>query len=363
MGAAQSTVGIQWAYSNKRQSAYATATPNVDLDQSHPFEGADIGEHVPNMSDNAAMFGKGHEFATRNQPLSWDSMFRRTFHCTSKIAGWAFAFHLGDVTSSSLGGSPTAYRHVMKYQDPDGTGYYGSGRQQAVTTIMEQLSSGVVRRFPSMQVKAIEVSGQLNDWLRLGVELQGSGAMNRVEPVSGYTFPDQADTEGALLRFAGVLFEHGVSGSTADISCDVRSFRFRTEYQYFEADGYCPGSGYLISGNADSGQVRNKLEFARRAALLEFVVNLGTDDTLLDRLEQGTELSCVVTCDGATISGANPHRWKLNVPRLKYRAVPIGVDGDRITMQVQAVLFFDSTLANPFEVTVQNTTTAYLVSS
>lgn len=363
MGAAQSTVGIEWAYSNKRQSAYATATPNVDLDQSHPFEGADMGEHTPNMSDNSAMYGKGHEFATRNQPLSWDSMFRRTFQATSKIAGWAWAFHLGNVTTSSLGGAPTAYRHTMTYQDHDGTGYYGSGRQQPVVTIMEKISSGVVRRFPSMQVKAVEISGQINDWLRLGVELQGSGAMNRVEPVSGYTFPDQASTEGALLRFAGVTFEHGVSGSTSDISCDVRSFRFRSEYQYFEADGYCPGSGYLISGNPDSGQVRNKLEFARRASVLEFVINLGTDDTLLDRLEQGTELSTIITCDGATISGANPHRQRITVPRLKYRAVPISTDGDRVTMQVQAVLFYDSALNAPFEVVVQNTTTAYLASS
>lgn len=363
MATAASTVGIQWAYPNKRQSAYATANPNGDITESHPFEGADIGEHTPNMSDNAAMFGRGHEFATRNQPLSWDSMFRRTFHATSKILGWAFAFHLGDLSTASLGGSPTAYRHTMTYQDPNGTGYYGSGRQQAVFTIMEQIGAGVVRKWPSMQVKAVEVGGQLNDWLRLGVELQGSGAMSRVEPASGYTFPDQSATEGALLRFAGVLFEHGVSGALADISCDVRSFRFRTEYQYFEADGYCPGSGYLIAGNADSGQVRNKLEFARRACLLEFVVNLGTDDTLLDRLEQGTELGATITCDGATISGANPHRLKITIPRLKYRAVPIGTDGDRITMQVQAVIFYDSGLGDPFEIIVQNTTSAYLVSS
>ena len=87
----ESVVQINWAFSNKRQTAYATALADDDLDQSHPFEGADIADHSPNMSDNAAQFGKGHEFATRNELLSWDLKFRRAFQATTSMLGWACA--------------------------------------------------------------------------------------------------------------------------------------------------------------------------------------------------------------------------------------------------------------------------------
>ena len=104
----ESAVQLNWAYSNKRQSAYATELDPADVDQSHPFVGADFGEHTPNMSDNTALYGKGHEFPTRNEILSWSSSFRRQFQASSKILGWAFAFHLGDVTTTNLGGAPAA---------------------------------------------------------------------------------------------------------------------------------------------------------------------------------------------------------------------------------------------------------------
>ncbi len=360
----ESVVQIKWAYSNKRQSAYATETPSGDMNQSHPFTGADMGEHTPNMSDNAAMYGKGHEFATRNEILSWDSMFRRAFQATTKILGWSWAFHLGKVTTTSLGGG--AYNHLMEYMEPTvaAEGYYGSSRQQPVVTIYEQVASNLLRIFPSMQVKAVEVTGSLNDWVLLNVELQGSGKMRRIQP-SGFTFPDSTDPatggEGALLRNASLLFT-AVSG---DISCDVRSFRVRSEYQYFENEGYCPGSGYLTTGDPHSGQIRNKLEFARRAVVLEFVIQApNTDNAIFTALEAATEVDVNLLVTGDQIGSSGFYNsLEIDFPQLNYRAVAIGADGDLITYSIQAVIFYDQGIGNPFTVTVRNSTAAYLVSS
>jgi hypothetical protein len=355
-------VQLQWAYSNKRQSAYATANPDGDINQSHPFEGADIADVVPNMSDNAAMFGKGHEFATRNEILSWDVRFKRSFVATTKMLGWAFAFHTGTDSYTALGGSPPAYQHVMAYQDPTGTGYYGSGRQLPVSTIVEKVTSGMVRKFPSCLVQAVEVTGTLGDWVKLSMDLIGSGKKTDVTPVSGFTFPQSV--EGNLLRHASLTFTHGVSGATADVSCSVRSFRFRSELQLFEQDGYCPGSGYQSTGDPTSGQVRNKLEFGRRAVVLEFVVSADATTTLDARLLASTLTTAQLVIEGATISGANKHKLTIDIPQLKYRAVQIGTDGDQIVFAVSTVVFYDAGLANPFRVTVINDVTpAYLVSS
>lgn len=352
----ESSVSLQWAYPNKRQAAYATANPDADIDQSHPFEGADIADHVPNMSDDAAMFGKGHEFATRNEILSWDVRFRRTFHATSKMLGWAFAFHTGKVTTTVL--TAPAHQHVFEYQDPMGAGYYGSGRQQPCATIVERATSGLTRKFPSIQVMAVEVTGANNDWVRLAIELIGSG--KKVDG-TGFVFPEAV--EGTLLRNASLLFEHGVSGSLTDMSCDVKSWRFRSELSYFEEDGYCPGSGYQTTGDPKSGQVRSKLEFNRRAVLFEFVARASATSNLHARLEAGTELSAVLTIEGSVITGVHKHKLLIRLPRLKYRAVPIQVDGDQIVFAASAVILYDTTLANPWEAEVQNEVTAYLVSS
>lgn len=354
----ESAVQLRWAYPNKRQSAYATPNPDADINQSHPFEGADIADHVPNMSDNAAMFGKGHEFATRNEILSWDVRFRRTFHATTKILGWAFAFHTGKITTTALGGSPAAYQHVFEYQDPLGAGYYGSGRQQPCATIVEQSTSGLTRRFPSIQVMAVEVTGANNDWIRVAMELIGSG---KKTDASGFSFPESV--EGTLLRNASLLFEHGPSGSLSDMSCDIKSWRFRSELSYFEEDGYCPGSGYQTPGDPSSGQVRSKLEFNRRAVLFEFVARASASSPLHARLEAGTELYALLTVEGSNISGANDHALVIRMPRMKYRAVPIQVDGDQIVFAVSAIVFYDTDLANPFEVEVVNDIASYLVSS
>lgn len=353
---AQSMIGVQWAYPKKRQSAYGTANPAADITETHPFEGADIIAHDPVMSDNAQQFGRGHEFATRLDIMSWNSAMKRTFTATTRILGHMLAFHLGSLTTTGLGGSPSAYQHDMEYQDPLGTGYYGSGRQLPVFSVVELVTSGYIRKFRDMQVKSVELTGKLNDWLMLTVECQGSG---HKESLTGFTFPDMTTSEGDRLRLSQCVFTH----EGADDSCALRSFRFRSEYQFFELDGYCPGSGYLTSADPGSGQIRNKLEFGRRAVVFEFVLRADDSETLFDRIEQRTEIDAALVFTGSTISGSNKHKLTVTIPKMRYRAVPISTDGDLIVYQVQGVVFMDATLGNPFSVQIVSNETGYLVAS
>lgn len=357
---AQSMIGVEWAYPLKRQSAYGTPNPDADINQTHPFDGQDIIEHNPNMSDNSAQFGRGHEFATRLDIMSWDTMMRRGFTATTKVLGFGFANHLGKKTTTNLGGAPSGYSHNMEYQDHNGSGYYSSGRQQPVFTVVERVTSGYIRKFPDMQIKSLELTAQLNDWLRMTIECQGSG---RKTSPSSFNFPDQSASEGERLRFGSLTFNHGPSGFEADESCSMRSFRWRSEYQYFEVDGYCPGSGYLTTDDPGSGQVRNKLEFGRRVVVFEFVARADDLTTLFDRLEDRTEVTATLTFEGGVISGANNHSLIIRMPRIRYQRVPIGTDGDLIVYNVMGLMLYDGDLENPFEVTVISDETGYLVSS
>lgn len=357
----ESVVNIQWAFSNKRQASYATPNPDVDIDQSHPFEGADIADHTALFSDNAPQYGKGHEFATRNEVLSWDVRFRRSFQATTTMLGWGFAFHLGKVTTTNLGGG--AYSHLMEYMHPiKEAGYYGNPRQQPCTTIVEQVTSGLTRQFPSCQVMAVEVTGALNDWVRMSFDMIGSGKKNNLAP-NKYPFVFPESVEGALLRNASLLFQFGPTGSYSDHSCEIQTFRFRSEYSYFEAEGYCPGSGYQVSGDPHSGQIRGSLEFSRRAVILEFALKATSDNSVFEYFEKSIDMSALITITGDLISGGNSHSLVIDIPRFKFRAVPIGVDGDKIVYNVQTVIMYDATKDNPFDVTVVNTTPGYLASS
>ena len=94
--------------------------------------------------------------------------------------------------------------------------------------------------------------------------------------------------------------------------------------------------------------------------MLEFVVNAAHDSALHAALEASTPMEAVLEIEGATISGANSHKLTITVPKYKYRAAPIGADGDIMTYQVSTVIFYDATLANPFEVEVVNQTAEYL---
>ena len=183
---------------------------------------------------------------------------------------------------------------------------------------------------------------------------------------TAFVFPTGEDAdEGERLRNTAMLFEVGPVGERcpAENSCDIRSWRFRSEYSLAEEDGYCPGSGYLVPGNPLSGQIRNKLEFLRRAVLLEWVVRASADNTIFTQLEGLVDLSATITLEGPAIAGAASHRVIINVPQLNYRAIPIGVDGDLITYSLTTVIKYDDTLMNPFEVIVVNEEPAYLVAS
>lgn len=340
---AESVVGLQWAYPVKRQSAYGTVTPLGDLLQTHPFEGASFIEHTPNIVDNAALLGKGHEFATRSDILTWDSMMKRQFFATTKILGWALAFHFGYKSTTTVtngGASPSGYTTTFSHQNPNGSGYYSSGRQQPVFSVVEQVTSGIWRRFYDMQIKAVELTATLGDFLKLSVEAQGSGMK---DTLTGFSFPTQVGAEGTRLRFASLNFSHGLSGSPSDQSCQVRSIRVRSEYQYFDADGYCPGSGYLTAATPSSGQVRNKLEFSKRAILFEFVMRAASADTFWTKLEAQSDLEATLTFTGSAVNGTTNHGLVITLPQMRYRAVPISSDGDLITYQVQGIIFANAT--------------------
>ena len=99
--------------------------------------------------------------------------------------------------------------------------------------------------------------------------------------------------------------------------------------------------------------------------VLEFVVQApNTNNQIFVDLETATEVDVNLLVEGDEIASSGFfHSLEIDFPQLNYRAIPIGADGDLITYSIQAVIFYDQGIGNPFTLVVQNEFATYLASS
>ena len=97
----------------KKQTALQTANLAADIWSLSKVNAA-LSTVSLNTEDDAAELGKGHEFATRVYPTSWDVQGAIEKYLTSEIAAWAFVFGLGNRVKSGI----TAITYTCTPQDP-----------------------------------------------------------------------------------------------------------------------------------------------------------------------------------------------------------------------------------------------------
>jgi len=83
------------------------------------------------------------------------------------------------------------------------------------------------------------------------------------------------------------------------------------------------------------------------------------DLTEYNRFANQNETAFVVTLTGATIEGGENFKLVLDMPKVRYTAFPVNMDGGRVTVDVTAVAKYDSTNGYATKVTLENTTTSY----
>mgnify|MGYP006175265481 CR=1 FL=1 len=116
----------------------------------------------------------------------------------------------------------------------------------------------------------------------------------------------------------------------------------------------------LCAGSSDAGAAQDFTSAAICSVIAPSTSWAGSSVSIFDNLEQQIALAAQITLTGPTINGTDSHQVVINVPNLMYTAIPIGSDGDIITYSLSTVIFYDDTLANPWEVTVVNDQADYL---
>ncbi|MDA2916447.1 phage tail tube protein [Nitrospinae bacterium AH_259_B05_G02_I21] len=331
---------VLWAFSTKKQTAYGTKLADVDLTLATPFKGPDAVVRTPTIETDAEQAGRGQEFQQSQEIERWDVRLARSFDMTSLVAAWVSAFGLGQVTTSQpdAGGNPTVYDHQCRFMT--------NTKELPVTSIVENPISGTTLKslYRDMAIADFEMSGEINQRLQLAANLIGSG----YREASTKTIPSV--TAGSFLRMSGVTFQVGPTGSEVDVSSRIKGFTLGVNNNPMEDDGYFPGSG-LYRGRLEYGQ-RREVELAFQLLVADAVER--------DHLEANDYLKAIITSVGAVISTTYKHTLTITVPRLAYRALPIGFEDGMALYSIEANVFHDSSSGYPLDITVRNNTAALL---
>ena len=334
---------VLWAFSTKKQSAYGTKLADADLTLATPFKGPDVVVRTPTVETDSEQAGRG--FASAGFPESqeierWDVRVARNFDLTSLMAGWAAAFGLGQVTTSQPDsvGAPNTYDHQCRF--------ITSSKQLPVTSLVEQATSGAALKslYRDLAVSDFEISAESAGRLQLKVNLVGSG----YRETSTLAMPSV--TAGSFLRMHGVTFQVGPTGSEVDVSSRLKSFSLEVNNNPLEDDGYFPGSG-LYRGRLEYGK-RRDVELAFRLLVADAVER--------NHLEAGNYLKAIITAVGAAIEGTYKHTLTITVPRLAYRALPMGFEDGMAVYDIEANVFHDATSGYPLDITVRNNIASYM---
>lgn len=218
------------------------------------------------FEDDSAEVGKGHEYATQTFTTQWDVSGQIEKYATSQFLAWAFAFAFGKVTVSGEG----PYTYVMTPINPNA----GDGVELPYFTAVQQLQPTIPIQDIMMPGCAVEelalemtyAPGRANH--RATVSWVGSGKFTKP---SGLTAPALLAENRLNFSAASVVTLNGINYLSTK---DIISINWGWKNNIMLDAGFYPGSGFQTENDANSGQIRGRLEVGSRAPTFTFVARL-----------------------------------------------------------------------------------------
>jgi hypothetical protein len=277
---------LQVCFGKQKQADIASANGSGEMWQLRKLN-AQLANPKLNTENDAEEFGKGHEFAVQSFQTSWDVNGTLEKYLSAEIGAWAMAFGLGKVVQS--GGGPN-YTYTCTPLIPAS----GDAAELPYFSFVEQIrpGAGVVldRMAVGCVVEGWTISvgsgpGRANS--KITVEFVGSGKF--AEP-SGISMP--AATLEKLLPSASLALT--INGVNYVSNKNVVSLETSWKNNVRLDGGFYPGSGFQTPGDATSGAIRGRLEFANRQGTLKFVARFENGSTELTKLKSQTTGTAVI---------------------------------------------------------------------
>lgn len=321
---------IQICFGRQKQTDIATANAAPQMWRLGKLNAA-LANPVLNTENDAAEFGKGHEFATQSFQTSWDVSGTLEKHLGAEIAAWAMAFGLGKVVKS---GTLPNFVYTCTPLFPAS----GDSTELPYFSFVEQIRPGAGVVIDRMAVGCVVNSWNISvnrgpglESARITIDFAGSG---RYTEPSGIVMP-VAVAEKMLRSASLALIVNGV-----DYVGNGRILTLETSWlnNVLLEDGFFPGSGFQTPGNAASGAVRGRMRFGDRQGTLRFTAEFRSGSPELTALRQQTSGAAVI---GLTFDANNS--LEITWPRVTFSAVEVGETENWVTVSVECLPMWHTT--------------------
>lgn len=297
-----------------KQTDIATAQVVANMWRLTKLE-AGSGRRKLNAEDDAAEYGKGHEFAEAVYPVNWDQSFSFSKYLSAEMIAWACSFGLG--TSVKSGTTPN-FVYTCTPLD------FTTGLELPYFTWAEQVrASDSVTDFAAIGCAVegfmVEVSsGPGRAASRISIDVVGSG---KETAPSTITFP--AATAEKLLGSATLAAT--INGTDYITLLRLQSLRWGWKNNLMTDQGFYPGSG-----TDDGAAIRGRLEVGTRQAFLSFVARKTEDSDEMTKILAGTTGTAVIT---QTYDSNNT--YTATFQKVGFKVIDEGEDSGLITVNCE----------------------------
>jgi hypothetical protein len=338
--------------SKLKQANYATLVSDANLiaGKRVPVEAAVFGQPDVKRWTTQPLTMAGTDYATQLQEVERDLTESLSLVGDSWLLAWAFAFAMGNVTSTqpNAGGAPTAWQHVIKPLDPS-----SAGKDLPATTIYAEAAAvaGLQRRLQSMIVKDVAIDFPATAPLKLAVNLIGSGAVT-----TGALATPPALMTLVPLMSNDLVFKYGTQTTPADISSEIvaGSVKFSFSWTPDDANSRAP-SGGLYRSRMWVGTPNFNLTFQR---FVDDAASAPNDDFFSDSIKE-----VLFSVQGPLIAVAEFQRISIRCLAVVPTIVKLGQAGNKSVYQytIAPDHFLKQGAADVVTVTCENLETSYLV--
>ena len=318
------------AFGKGKQTDIATAQAAAALWRFNKVN-AQLANPKLSTENDAAEYGKGHEFPTVTYKTAWDVNGTLEKYLSAEIAAWAMCFSLGKVVKTGT----TNYVYTCTPLIPAA----GDAAELPYFSYVEQIrpGAGVVldREAVGCAIEGWTLSigsgpGRANS--KINVEFVGSGKV--IDSATGITMP-AAQTEKLLPSASLTLTINGVDYVT---NKNIVSLETSWKNNIRMDAGFFPGSGFQAAGDGSSGAVRGRLEFGNRQGSLKFVARFDNSSTEYTKLKAQTTGTAVIN-----LSFDTNNSLQLTWQKVAFSVVEIAETDQILTAAVECTPIYDAT--------------------
>lgn len=331
-----------------KQSALLTASVAADLIRFNKNNASLADPRLATETDEDEI-GKGHEFAEESFATAWDVSGSFDKYLTSEAAAIFLAYAMGKAEVAA-GAGTGSYVHTLHMSDP-----VDDGLDMVPFTVLEQIRPGgggavIDRALIGCVMEEVVISigsGPSRAAAKINASYVGTGKFTDPSTITApaKTLEHRLPASSLTLTINGVDYVGGKTIESVEISVKNNT---RTD------SGYYPGSGFQTSGNADSGQIRGRMEHGKRAVTLKFTARFKAGSTEPAKLKAQTEGTAVLSVQGGLIAGSTYHKMVLTCPRIRFASVQVSNADNIQTVDVECAVLYDAT-DGPMKAVVTNT--------